>query len=216
MIQANNIKYKKFIQGKRVVFVGPSPCILGEANGELIDSFDVVIRTNGAFPVNRDIEIDYGRRCDSLYVNGLYAREINLPIQDYINRGLSYLNMKEDKKNIRGRYKNKPLQIRDIRNGFTRSSRDIGAPPLMGSYIIWEILQMNPKSLYLTGMDCYSNPNLDKHYIDGYLPSACNVKKLDTTRINAHKQEIQNNYIRRNVLNNNIEVDKHILNALKV
>ena len=211
---SNDIKYKQFIKGKRVVFVGPSPCILGESNGELIDSFDVVIRTNGSFPVNPLHTQDYGKRCDSLYVNELYAKRTNLPINEYLKRELRFLNLKKDRYGLEWRYKHFPLKIRKIESKFSVAQETIGAPPLMGTYIIWEILNMSPQSIYLTGMDCYNKPNTNTHYINGYLPYACNIKKLDYTRVNLHKQEIQNLYLQKLIESRRVDADSHLLKSL--
>ena len=185
-------RYLNFIKGKRVIFVGPSPCIMGESKGTFIDSFDIVIRTNGSFPVDKDNVIDYGERCDSLYVNCLFARVTNLPIDMYKSKGLKFLNLKQDTKKLATRYRPQYIMIRDLYQVWNASKREIGANPLMGSYIVWEILQHQPKSLYLTGMDCYANPDINSHYIDNYLPETCNVESLNDTRVKFHSQETQN------------------------
>ena len=94
MIQASDVKYQKYIKGKKVILVGPAITLIGKKTGAFIDSHDVVIRTNGAFPVLNKYQIDYGKKCDSLYINSLFARETQLPIGDYLNRGLKFFKFK--------------------------------------------------------------------------------------------------------------------------
>jgi len=213
---ANDVKYRSYIKGKRVIFVGPSPNIIGSSQGDFIDSHDIVIRTNGAFPVKSEYQKDYGKRCDSLYVNSLFARETNLPIKEYLELGLKFLNMKENAKNIAIRNKNSELLFRVFTKSYQESRHKISKNPLMGNYIIYEILKYNPSSLHITGMSLYSESNISSHYLNDYLPTVCNLVKLDETRKRGHDQINQNNQIKRLILTNMITADKTILKILNI
>lgn len=209
-------RYADFIRDKSVIFVGPSPCITGEGKGDFIDSHDVVIRTNGAFPLSEDMHKDYGKKCDVLYTNCLYARVTNLPVEEYIKQGMKFLIMKEDKKNITARHKELPIEIRTVTRLWSTARTEVGASPLMGAYIVWEILKFHPKSLYLTGMDNYSNPDIYQHYICDYLPNDDLIPKLNHTRVQLHNQDIQNNYIKSKIEEGLVDGDSHVKTSLNL
>ena len=60
-------KFKDFLKDKRVVVVGPSKTIENSNSGELIDSYDVVVRLNRALShLDKDPK-DIGTRTDILY-----------------------------------------------------------------------------------------------------------------------------------------------------
>ena len=59
--------YNEFLKGKRVVIVGPSPSLEESGKGEWIDSFDIVVRINKAFPIESGLKKDLGSRTDIHY-----------------------------------------------------------------------------------------------------------------------------------------------------
>jgi hypothetical protein len=216
MIHSADIKYKNYIKNKNVIFAGPSTSIIGKQTGDFIDSHDVVIRTNGAFPVLDKYQNDYGKRCDSLYVNSLFARKSNLPMGVYKDNGLKFLNLKEDRRRILYRYKSHPIHIRSFTNEYLSARKKLEMFLLMGSYIIHEVLSFNPKSLYVTGMSLYSESNINEHYLDDYLPHGCNAEHLNTTRVKYHSQTKQNHYLKKMIMSNKVKADDTILKILKL
>lgn len=217
MIRSADVKYKTYVKGKSVIFVGPATTLIGKKTGEFIDSHDIVIRTNGMFPVLEKYQVDYGKKCDSLYINSLYARETRLPINVYLENGLKYLNLKDDRKHIAFIYKSSGLNIRIITKEYIKSRRDTGGVfPLMGNYIIYEILKFSPKSLYVTGMSLYSEESIGDHYLDDYLPKVCNIEKLDNTRVKHHSPSKQDKYLKDMIVSNRIEADDSILKILSL
>ena len=84
-----NNKYADFLKNKKIVLVGPSPHMRGWKQGELIDSYDIVVRVskgyelvsgleskiandeyrgnNEKFKIKEDIKEDFGTRIDILY-----------------------------------------------------------------------------------------------------------------------------------------------------
>ena len=84
-----NNKYADFLRNKKVILVGPAPHMRGWKQGELIDSYDIVVRVskgyelidglkskvadheskgyNGNFSIKEDIKEDFGTRIDILY-----------------------------------------------------------------------------------------------------------------------------------------------------
>jgi len=59
--------YNELLKDKKVIIVGPSPSLEGKGMGEYIDSFDLVVRINKAFPIEKGLESDIGSRTDIHY-----------------------------------------------------------------------------------------------------------------------------------------------------
>lgn len=59
--------YADYLRGKRVVIVGPAPTLLGSNQGNLIDSFDVVVRIKKVLSKIENLRKDIGSRTDVLY-----------------------------------------------------------------------------------------------------------------------------------------------------
>lgn len=59
--------YNEFLKDKKVVIVGPSPSLEESGKGDWIDSFDIVVRINKAFPVEEEMTKDIGTRTDIHY-----------------------------------------------------------------------------------------------------------------------------------------------------
>lgn len=62
-----DFEYNQMLKDKKVIVVGPSPSLEGKGMGEYIDSFDVVVRINKAFPVEEGQQKDIGSRTDIHY-----------------------------------------------------------------------------------------------------------------------------------------------------
>ena len=58
---------EKLVTGKRIAVVGPSSHLTGLGGGELIESYDLVVRINQHFSVPQHQWIDYGVRTDILF-----------------------------------------------------------------------------------------------------------------------------------------------------
>lgn len=191
-------QYKKFIQNKRVVFVGPSPCLIGKGEGDLIDSYDVVIRTNGGWPVHPDRAIDYGTRTDVYCVNVQYSREMfPLPFETYRDSGIHFLIFKAVDDKIRDEAR-KYIKARDIMCIVKDVMQSVHSP-LFGCAILLDVLRCDPLELYITGMDFYKNApkrfggrgDYGKFYFDGYLPDTI-MDKAD--EINAGRDYAHDKY----------------------
>jgi hypothetical protein len=60
-------RYNLHLLDKRIALVGPSPSLEGSGHGELIDSYDLVVRVNKGYPVTGSISVDIGERTDIHY-----------------------------------------------------------------------------------------------------------------------------------------------------
>ena len=80
-----NTELSSYLKDKRVAFVGPAPYMKGSNQGELIDSYDVVVRIQHGIPN----EQDYGTRTDIIQscLNSNYGPPViehlkTLPVED--------------------------------------------------------------------------------------------------------------------------------------
>ncbi len=165
--------YIDFIKNRRVIFVGPGSILTGRGQGEFIDSFDVVIRTNH-FPVllkeNPELIVDYGKKCSALYSNmHYYHRHRPLPYDIYHELGFKWLCMKIVKpldirsaKNI--------IRIRRINHLACYLQKTIKSDALMGSLILHDIISCCPSEFFITGIDFFlSADNNYGAYPPGYI-----------------------------------------------
>lgn len=210
------MKYQDFIKNKKVILVGPAKTLVGKETGNFIDSHDVVIRTNGSFPVDQSLHTDYGKRCDSLYINMYYSRNGNIPIRAYEVSNLKFISLKYDPNRLSHRFKDSKINFRVITREFISAKRRLRVDPLMGTYIVNEILGMKPASVYITGMSFYSENNISSYYIPNYLPPNANPRELDNARLKHHKQELQNKIFRNWIKSGQVTADKDIHRILKV
>lgn len=169
--------YFDYIKGKKIIFVGGCPILRGKGQGNEIDNYDIVVRTNGSINLieNPEFTKDYGRRCDVLYTNSQFYREMKpLPIKDYKCKGVKWLCMKGIEKTDRKDY-SRLMNVRTIRDTINKVSLIIESAN-MGSFIYTDILDQAPAELYVTGVDFFASKmkvfktGNYQEYIDGYLP----------------------------------------------
>lgn len=163
--------FNYYLKGKRVVLVGPASSMIGRGQGEFIDSFDVVIRTNNminALIGNEIAQKDFGSRTDILYVNVTYERDMleSWRMRDWINKGLKYVCRKMGRR-----------LPEEVFIPWRRISPSPLPPPtaFLGTRAIHDLLQFDLKELYVTGMDAYEGVSDivdgdNSEYLDNYLP----------------------------------------------
>ena len=148
----NNEFFRKLIKGKRVIYVGPATTLEGKEMGEFIDSFDVVIRSNNSYQIPDESQVDYGSRCDILYASGVFRK------QNIINS--------ENTEHIKLVCSNRKFHsVIDKCRVFRMDRIKKQKRFLTGIYSLIDILNQNPRELYITGMDFYQS---EKMYTDFY------------------------------------------------
>lgn len=180
--------YFDFINNKKIIIVGPSPNILEKGYGEYIDSFDVVIRTNGGFPVNPELQNDYGSRCDVIYINSHFTSFHLLErIEDYIKNDVKFVLYKDNK-----RLKTQEIQsLENLKLSFIRWENHY-SNILTGIYIIFNLIQLKVKEITITGMDFYETQDSDGAYIPGYRPDTIKSERYGKYSVN-HDIEFNKN-----------------------
>ena len=75
------IQLKDILDNKRIAIIGPSPSLLENNNGDLIDSYDIVIRIKKGFPIPDKLKIHLGTKIDILCSHLKFSQN-NLEFQD--------------------------------------------------------------------------------------------------------------------------------------
>lgn len=179
--------FKKLIENKRVVFVGPATNLLNKNRGREIDKYDIIIKTNGALKLNSIAYYrDYGSRIDVLYVNNQYYRTQKNNLWHLKKYGIKFLRGKSFKYQDRIKF---DIPSGSIINAMAEVNKTVKSA-LMGCYIIQDILMQNPKEFFVTGIDFFNTKNQVfvendyREYIPGYLPQKI---ILEGNRINKGK-----------------------------
>lgn len=172
--------FKKYIEGKRVAFIGPAPNLIGKRMGPFFDSFDVCVRTNHSIELikDKDFQKDYGSKCHVLYTNSQYYREMHpFPVNSWIRYGLEWMCMKQAKGKERQRLR-KFIRVRRVTETIDMYKKRLPSV-LMGVILMSEIAECRPDYFYVDGIDFnWSRPSVWKdednypEYVNGYLPEA--------------------------------------------
>lgn len=171
----------QYIKNKSVIFVGPSPILRGRKLGSWIDSFDIVVRTNGSIFLLDDNEYkkDYGSKCNILSINNQFQREVD------------YINIKDLKENNKLKFVLAKSLIKNCNINFSSVSTIILGHkiydssvsirnPFMGNIVVSYLLSFGVRTLWVTGIDFYlskENSDFSKRYIEKYLPQSISSEK---------------------------------------
>lgn len=218
------MNYNSFIKDKRIVFVGACPNLIGKGMGEKIDSYDIVVRSNHSWSFNsEEYKKDYGTKCDVLYINKQYYREMSpFPFENMNKRGISWFCMKgysiKDYNHFGSLY-----NIRHIKDTIQKVNIKVKSAT-MGAYTLYDLLQFKPKEIYFTGIDFFASKNpkfvhdVYKEYIPGYLPDKI---RIQGNKINSNKVEDGHNFKSNAIFfktlfneNKNLKTDNFIMEVL--
>jgi len=182
---------KNIISGKKVIVVGPATYLVGKEQGNIIDSYDVVVRPN-QFSVPDKLHCDYGSRTDVMFHNcgtpwmvGFKEQIENNPI-DFDNLKMvvcptikadhsegNFLSWPDDHKSACATNFNQ-VNRNDIPfywigvGDYKKLFSNIGCEPYTGMLTIMMLSEYEPKELHVTGFDFYTGT---KVYHDGFLAS---------------------------------------------
>lgn len=166
------------IEGKRVCFVGSCPNIIDKGLAKKINSYDVVIRTNGSINlILNDPEYikHYGKKCNVAYYNSQYTRDgWPFDTKGMKKLGITHCNFKNIHPDKEKELLKKGFNVRSL-SALVKYMHTILPSPLMGSILIKDVLSFNPKEFYITGIDFFeSKPNVFipddyREYYPGYL-----------------------------------------------
>lgn len=156
--RARTREYADFLQGKRIVVVGPAAYLQGQGKGEWIDSHDVVVKLNWGETLN---PADYGRT-DVLYKRFLKLGHLNDAMVDsYLDKEMRWLiGVGTGRDWQKGLAHLSAVVGERLRWFVDRSTRDalyheVGGSPLLGMIAIKHLLAHDVASVHVTGCDFY-------------------------------------------------------------
>jgi hypothetical protein len=192
--------YSDYLRGKNVILVGPAEHV---DNSELIDSFDVVVRLNRGLNLVKNTN-KYGYKANIIYMsnkesyNTLNSEEINN--LDFIKFQFPDVSDNElhepPTKDVQNEYKTIPFSDKILRcdKKYLNFEKKLQSRPFIGTVAIWDLLQYDIKSLYITGITFAKTK-----YSDNYNGSQQNQHIMNN---------IKNNIIGTHNINNMIQWTK--------
>lgn len=171
-------EFFNYLNGKRVILVGPAKYIGESKMGEEIDNYDIIVRMNLSCPVPKNLHKHIGSRTDVLYHLVLrpthYARRPDLfkrhdrkEIEAWRDDGVKWVVLKShlqwlQRKGVQTDYfvpllnglvnwTNIPHYSMSKLTTLTRT------PPNMGTLAIYHLLKSNLKSLHVVGCDYHNS-----------------------------------------------------------
>ncbi len=166
----SDVQFSGLFHGKSVVLIGPAPWLSGSGKGPFIDSFDICVRINRGFLVNRDYPADLGSRTDVLYTCAHEHSQLGVnsgPVDlDYFRDiGLKTLCFHEDpKRKIKDKIKQDnhvPCHIidgnliEDLRN-----NQLSGEKPHTGTIAIEDLLRTSLSKFFLIGFTFFQGAHV--------------------------------------------------------
>lgn len=213
-------EFASFLKGKRVCLVGPAPHMKDSNYGDLIDSYDVVVRVNRALPIMNNRKKDLGTKTDILY-NCLNPEPDSGGFVDpvLIKRNVGWLAMpypeifpfNKDIINFRNRLAQVGMELNlHIFNmeQYNNIEKKIGTRPNTGVLAMVDLLNYDISELYVTGFTFFRGGyDLDYRNIIEGKPTKTQKESEDAVmdrmnRAGNHSQEPQINLIKELFKNN--------------
>jgi hypothetical protein len=203
---------EKLVAGKRIAYVCPSPHLEGQKMGNLIDSYDLVVRVNQAFHIPEKSKDDYGARTDIL-MNCLNILKINaLRSNLEYARSLKYIvcaNLSMwDLPRVNSFLDEIGTPWHNVSDGYLfKINKEVGTISNTGLLGLVTLLNYDIKELYVTGMTFFNMNALGHVYYDKYQSEASKYKNFKTNedgtpnaedlRMDIHHQQPQIDYFRK-------------------
>ena len=160
---------EKVFVGRRVVITGPSKSIIGQGQGKLIDSYDLVVRVNWQWPIMEEHIPDLGRRMDVLYhctKNEPYARPFHdfFSIPEFHKVALvCYVGHQRDGSEFKDLLERANVPHEDL-SPLCNELRSTVCDELNTGYVaIKHLLKQPLKELYVTGFTFHREPYYERY-----------------------------------------------------
>jgi hypothetical protein len=194
---------EEFLIGKKVALVGPSKSIEGNELGNLIDSYDIVIRANQHYELPEDEVVDYGSRTDAIVtcLNQATFIELNNNV-DFLEK-IKYLVggnlLMWERKNVVANCSDLICKYHLPTDGeILALDKKVGTICNTGFMGIILLLHYSIKELYVAGFDFYNfaedNPKKEDVYNSSYEDSS--TKYHGDLRLDIHDQMKQIEYFK--------------------
>lgn len=185
---------KTLINGKRVALVCPSPSLEGLGDGDIIDSYDVVIRVNQKFKMSKEMEKDYGTKSDvligSFNQTNITECENNY---DYIKTfkhiiGVMPSSKYQPKINFFNKMDRDGIKCTRLNDKYVyKAFKDVGTVPNSGMMGIILLMNYEIKELYITGLSFYNMGTFGNIYNSEYKDSVTSVGQTVDKGSHDHK-----------------------------
>ena len=187
-------EYKDYLKGKKVVLVGPSKTLTMQESGQLIDSYDVVVRLNNMLNIPKEMEKHLGTRTDVVYAT-LDDPPKKMAI-DCLKNKVKFLSTSypRDEWFFPSRMSKNVIKLRQVNKFKTvllpsqpyfSIKKNNKTRPNTGFSAIIDLLSSNLSELYIIGVDFYRSVSLEgqNNYIEGYDCQWTNKSKEDFLKI---------------------------------
>lgn len=172
-------EYKDFLKGKRVALVGPGKTVCLKKQGELIDSYDVVVRLNDMLKIPNIVKQYIGYRTDVIYstldgnphaiINNLSSNSVKYASSSYPKE--EWFFEERMQKNISFLKSQKSFKTIILPSSpYFDVKRKTNSRPNTGFSAIIDLLSSELSELYITGIDFYRSVIEDEGtaYMFGY------------------------------------------------
>ena len=189
-------RYADLMRGRRVAIVGPADTLVGRGQGTLIDSYDIVVRINGLWPVRPTLVQDYGSRTDVLYhcCNG-EAPIANLRVRGFETLQFVWYEINAESPMLVELCRDRRVPVCCYDESRKALMRRLRTRPNTGTLAITHLLTTELAELHVTGFSFYST-----RYYEGYLGTGAHWKywlwRRPRSRIGTHKFPQQRRHFR--------------------
>jgi|TARA_R110000850_G_scaffold100323_1_gene207566 hypothetical protein len=147
---------EKLISGKRLAFIGPAPSLNGQGLGEMIDSYDLVVRINTAYHMPEELWKDYGKRTDILIsclnFNKIRALQENMDFTESVKYLIQPQLSMWDIRKIEKITHEWNVPFHNVCDGYLfKINKEIGTTTNTGLLGVVTLLNYNIKELYVGG-----------------------------------------------------------------
>jgi hypothetical protein len=216
----------EYLKDKRIVLVGPAPYLENKGLGPEIDSFDCVVRLKNGFPVEKDMQGDFGCRTDIYYTNlnfgqhsfcGEVYKKMNtlemiiVPCPINESKRIMFKLIKKNHEAFLDQalsYQKDfcvPIKTDLDPDFFNRLQRAVGTRPTMGLLTIMDLLQYPIKELYVKGFTFrYNLLELQSKCRSGNVDWVTAKAELKKIYCNNYKNKKQLKYSWEKTLKNNL------------
>lgn len=204
----------KLIEGKRIALVGPGAHLNGSKSGELIDSYDVIIRAAQIFPLPASAHKDRGSRTDIVMhsFNHKQIAECKNHIEffkslEFVIASMVYTSEKPGHDAFFGVLKKEGIKTHKPTDGYLfKIFSEVGTCLNSGIAGLITLQNYDVKEIYITGFNFYNMGKYGEVYYKGYYDVTTRAKVIPsnsgqqmtakTGRHDLHNQSPQIAYLR--------------------
>lgn len=164
------MEYSEYLKDKSVAIVGSSSHLIGQKQGNFIDSHDVVVRISNSSILPEELEEDFGKRCDVVYTWHSLMRynkpqEVKLSKVKYVfmshgrhKKGkLPTINVRKDEDWLKSH--EIPYEIVDVWH--YRTDKEFAVSGHGGFIAMYHLLLQQLSSLYVTGVSFHREGTIE-------------------------------------------------------